>query len=163
MIDFLIAFKEFKNLKLDLKNEVKLLFIGDGKYVSLLQNKLKELKLEDDVFLLGKSLEIKEILSISSLLALTSYYEGFLLVILEALASSVPCLASDVGEIKYMIGDAGYVVKPGDILQIKQKLIDFYMLDEKEKRSLQDKAFTRVKDKFNRDKIVKKLLEIYLY
>ena len=105
MIDFLAAFQNFlQNIKEKMKIEkYKLVFIGEGKYADLLKKKIRELNLEENVIFLGKRDDIKELLAIADLLALTSYVEGSPNVILEAMASSVPCLGTNVGEIKNII------------------------------------------------------------
>lgn len=48
----------------------------------------------------------------------SSYGEAFPLAIGEAMASGVPCVATDVGECSWMIGDAGAVVPPSNPLAL---------------------------------------------
>ena len=59
MIDFLNAFNNFiKNLNEERRNNVKLLYLGDGKYKSLLSSEVNTLNLSNNVFLLGIRLDI---------------------------------------------------------------------------------------------------------
>ena len=74
---------------------------------------VRELNLKSNAIFLGKRDDIKELLAIADLLALTSYIEGSPNVLLEAMASNVPCLGTDVGEVKYIIGNTGYIEDSG--------------------------------------------------
>lgn len=163
MIDFLIAFQNFlKNLKEKEKMEkYKLLFIGEGKYADLLKNKIKEFDLEGSVFFLGKRDDIKELLAIANLLALTSYVEGCPNVLLEAMASNVPCLGTNVGEIKHIIGNTGYIVNPGDIVNIEKNLGIFFNLSKIQRSDMMEKAKTKIINQFDINIIGKKWIKLY--
>lgn len=163
MIDFLIAFQNFlKNLKDKEKCEkYKLLFIGEGKYANLLKNKIREFNLKRNVIFLGKRDDIKELLAIADLLALTSYIEGSPNVLLEAMASNVPCLGTNVGEVKNIIGNAGYVVNPGDIVNLEKKLEAFFNLSKIQRSEMMKKAKNRIMNQFDINVIGKKWIELY--
>jgi len=163
MIDFLIAFQNFlKNLKEKEKaKKLKLLFIGEGKYADLLKTKIRELKLEENVIFLGKRDNIKEFLAIADLLALTSYIEGSPNVILEAMASNVPCLGTNVGEIKNIIGNTGYIVNPGDIVNIEKNLGIYFNLSKIQRSDMMEKAKSKIKNQFDINVIGKKWIKLY--
>ena len=163
MIDFLVAFQNFlKNLKENEKmKKYKLLFVGNGKYADLLKTKIRDLKLEENVIFLGRRDDIKELLAIADLLTLTSYIEGSPNVILEAMASSVPCLGTNVGEIKNIIGNTGYIVNPGDIINIEKNLVNFFDLSKIQRSELMEKAKTKIKNQFDINVIGKKWMRLY--
>ena len=162
MIDFLEAFHEFLNkISENERRKVKLLFIGSGEYSYLLENKIDELILNNNVFFIGKRDDVKDILAISNLLALTSYIEGFPNVILEAMASKVPCLGTNVGEIKNIIGDTGFIVSPGNIVEIENNLSECYSLSEEKKGDLTQKTYKRAKQNYDLEVIGRILLEFY--
>lgn len=163
MIDFLTGFNNFI-VKINpdgLKRGIKLLFIGEGSHSHLLEQKIREFELENHVFLLGRRDDVDRILTFSDLLALTSYIEGFPNVILEAMSFKVPCIGTNVGGIKFLIGDTGYLVKPGDIEGIEKKISKFYELSEFERIKLGKSAFDRIKKNFDLEIIGKKLLDLF--
>lgn len=143
------------------KRKIKLIFIGEGAYSLLLKKNILKLSLHYNVLFLGRRNDIRDILAISDLLALTSYIEGFPNVILEAMASEIPCLGTDVGEIKYIIGDNGFVVKPGDIEDMEKKIEIYYNLSRIERLKLMEKAYMRVKNQFDINIVGKTFIRIY--
>ncbi|MBD3215547.1 MAG: glycosyltransferase [Candidatus Lokiarchaeota archaeon] len=163
MIDFLVAFKKFieKILDKERRKHIKLIFIGKGKYSETLLRKVEELKLKNNVIYCGYRDDIHTILAISDLLALVSYIEGSPLVILEAMASKVPCLGSSVGDIPFMINNSGYLVKPGESKEIIKNLKDFYNMSDVERKAMSLSAYHRVKDNFSIKIIGKRLVNLY--
>jgi glycosyltransferase involved in cell wall biosynthesis len=63
--------------------------------------------------LLGRQSDMPELLAAADLIALTSNTEAFPLVIGEAMASGVPCVCTDVGDARSLIGDTGRIVPVG--------------------------------------------------
>ena len=95
------------------------------------------------------------------MLALTSYLEGFPNVLLEAMASKIPCLGTNVGEIKHIIGETGYIVKPGDTKSMEKKIENFYNLTKIERTKLNEKAYKRLNNLFDVNIIGKKIIKFY--
>jgi glycosyltransferase involved in cell wall biosynthesis len=163
MIDFLNAFSKLIDLlpSNHSKKNIKLLYIGEGPYSHLLKKKIVQSNLKENVFFTGKREDVKDILAFSDLLSLTSYIEGNPNVILEAMASKVPCIGSNVGDIKYMIGNTGFIVEPGNIEKIKEALQEFFNLSSSERQKMGEKAFNRIKNHFDINFLIKKLIKIY--
>lgn len=78
--------------------------------------------------------KVIDVFSKSSVSYLPSYTEGAPLAILEALASSVPVVASNVGGIPEIIqdGETGFLTKMGDAKGMAEKIV--YLLNHEEKR-----------------------------
>jgi len=159
MIDFLHGFNRFLNeLSIEKRKKIKLLYLGDGKYRNLLENEINKLNLKNIALLLGIRLDIGKFYAISDFLALTSYIEGFPTVLLEAIASSVPCMCTDVGEVNEIL-DQDSIIPCGETDEIASKLKLFY-----EDKDLCDKvlesSYVKIK-KFDWLIIAEKIKGIY--
>ena len=95
----------------------KLLMVGDGPELHQVKNLARELGISDKVFFLGKSKRIEQITSISDVFLLPSETESFGLVALEAMASGVAVVSSNVGGLPEVNidGITGFLNEVGDI------------------------------------------------
>ncbi|MGB2371267.1 MAG: N-acetyl-alpha-D-glucosaminyl L-malate synthase BshA [Flavobacteriales bacterium] len=95
----------------------KLLMVGDGPELHQVKNLARVLGISDKVFFLGKSKRIEQITSISDVFLLPSETESFGLVALEAMASGVAVVSSNVGGLPEVNKDGltGFLNEVGDI------------------------------------------------
>ena len=77
------------------RKDVYLLLIGDGPTRKNIQQKVRELNIENNVKILGLRKDIPALMSIMDVFILPSLYEGFGIVLLEAQASGLPCIVSE--------------------------------------------------------------------
>ena len=61
---------------------------------------------------------------VADVLLLPSTYEGFGLTALEAMASGTPVIASDIGALRELVGDAGRLITPTDPAQMTSAVIE---------------------------------------
>ena len=94
--------------------EAKLEIIGDGTLLNELQELSKKLGISNSVIFFGKFTDVKPFYNRMDVFVLPSLYEGFGIVLLEAMASGVPVIASNVDGIKEVIQDDinGILVQP---------------------------------------------------
>jgi len=113
----------------------KLQIFGEGEEKQKLINTIQELSLNDSVALMGYSSEIHRNMSEASIFTLTSFFEGFGLVIVEAMSVALPVIsyACPCGP-KDIITDGvdGYLIEPNDENSFAQKIT--YLIKDKEKR-----------------------------
>jgi glycosyltransferase involved in cell wall biosynthesis len=72
--------------------------------------------------------------------------------LLEAMASGVPCVAPDVGDVAELIGSTGEVVAAGDAEALASGWERLAAIGEEKRRSLGDRARARVVDRFSLDR-----------
>ena len=99
--------------------------IGGGPLRKSLENMVSELGLTNDVTFIGKTREIQKYLSAWDIFLLTSKYEGFGLVLLEAMDCDVPIVASNNSAIPEVLGE-GFpgLCRTGDASDFASKIIE---------------------------------------
>ncbi|WP_404453141.1 N-acetyl-alpha-D-glucosaminyl L-malate synthase BshA [Oceanobacillus kapialis] len=140
----------------------KLLLIGDGpEYMNAVQL-VKDLNIEDEVLFLGKQKNIRDLLSISDLKLLLSEKESFGLVLLEAMACEVPCIATNIGGIPEVVNDeeTGYIVELGDTERAADLAITL-LQDTEKLEQFSKNALRRAKGYFNSESIVQQYVQLY--
>ena len=73
----------------------KLIIIGEGSEHQALEEKIKSLELDNDVFLLGSINNVNEYYNVFDVFTLTSYKEGLPFVLIEATANGLKSIVSD--------------------------------------------------------------------
>lgn len=101
-------------------------------------------------------------LSAASLLVLPSYFEGLPICIIEAMASGIPVVASNVGGIPDILehGVAGLLVEPGDVAGIADAITQILSSDALGNR-LRETAFATVKSTMSDEVIAQSLDAMY--
>jgi glycosyltransferase involved in cell wall biosynthesis len=84
---------------------VRLLVVGDGPERPRLESQCAGLGLSANVIFLGNRADVPELLSACDVFVLASTYEGFGLVLLEAMAAGKPIVATRVGGVPEVIQD----------------------------------------------------------
>lgn len=79
--------------------------VGAGPDRLLLENKVKEFGLEDQIHFLGKKSDVMPFLQEQDVFILTSNYEGFGLVLLEAMDANLPIIAASNSAIPEVLGE----------------------------------------------------------
>lgn len=79
------------------QKNVKLILVGDGPEKERLSHQIAELHLTANVSLLGERSDIAGLLNAMDLFVLPSYTEGISIAMLEAMATGLPLVATDVG------------------------------------------------------------------
>ncbi len=94
----------------------KLLLVGDGPERTAMEALCRQIGLCDEIVFLGKQDAVENILSISDLFLLPSQHESFGLAALEAMASRVPVISSNIGGIPEVNieGETGFLFEVGD-------------------------------------------------
>lgn len=101
-----IVVKEIPNAKLYVVGE------GDEKLTEKMKALIAEHNLENNIELIGFTLEVEKYYKNTSVLLFTSAYEGFSLTIAEALAHSVPVISYDLPYLSFMQDGRGILTVP---------------------------------------------------
>ena len=113
--------------------EWQLDIVGDGPEKEKFQQLIYENKLEKRITLHPFTNDIQQYYSSASVYVLSSRWEGFGLVLVEAMAHGLPIISSDLPSSKDILGYFGLFFKNGDILNLAQRLEDATRLDWQKK------------------------------
>lgn len=103
----------------------KLEIFGKGEWYGMLQSRIHEYGLEHSVSILSPVHDIESEYAASSVLVMTSHYEGFPMVLLEAMSAGLPVVSFDCpcGPAEIIKdGENGYLVPDGDIKGFASRL-----------------------------------------
>lgn len=115
------------------------------------------------VHLLGPRQDIPELLAAVDLLVLTSAYgEGLPNVVIEAMASEVPCVVTDVGDAARVVGDTGWVVQTRDALAMVEAVVTFLDASDIERRAMGAKARQRILQEYAIETAIKRYQDLFL-
>lgn len=139
-----------------------LIIAGDGEERANIEQLIKLLNLQHDVYLLGRRDDIPELMSAADLFVLSSSFEGFGLVVAEAMASNTFVVATDCGGVKEVIGECGLLVPPKNAELLSQKMLSAIQMNKGDLTANNEKAITHVQTHFDLDKIIQQWLKIYV-
>lgn len=142
--------------------EVKLLIIGDGELRPELEAFSRKMYLANDILFLGEHPDVAELMKIFDVFALSSDSEAASLVLLEAMASGLPVVATDVGGNPELVldGETGILVERGNYKNFAQAIIRILQTNDlKTKMGIAGEE--RVIEKFTFEKMVNAYIELY--
>ena len=97
-----------------LDDDVHVVFVGTGSRLEQCQELSRSLGIQDRVHFLGVRDDIRDLLSGADIAVVSSHWEGFGLVAVEAMANGLPVIASDVEGLKQVVEGAGLLFSVGD-------------------------------------------------
>jgi len=139
----------------------RLLIVGDGKLRTLIEQMVKDKGLGPRVVFTGIRKDMPAIISAGDMLVLASAYEGFGLVLAEAMSCGVPVATTDCGGTAEVIGDCGRLVPVRNPEALAAAMQDLIQLPSATRKELIAAGRERVRNKFSIDATVKSWYGIY--
>ena len=134
----------------------KLDLVGGGVEEELYRSLIKKYQLEDRVTIHPFTNNIQAYYSNAQVYVLSSRWEGFGLVLVEAMSHGLPVVSSDLPTSQEIMGDFGLYFKNGDIQDLAQRLEDATQINWQTKSK---EAFAIAK-KFDISQIIKQWNDI---
>lgn len=156
----------FGKLSLDYP-KLHLRLIGDGPERFNLESQVKKLKLQKKISfagsILGKENDLIQEYKKADVFVLPSLSaEGFPISIIEAMASKLPVIASDIGDTDLLVQNekTGFLVKPNNSKDLEDKIIK--LIESKNRVQMGINGYNLVKEKYTWDLITQEIYEVYL-
>ena len=161
-----LVIKAFSKLN---RTDTSLMIVGGGSNKNNLVKYSEKLNVKNNVVFTGyiKAKDVPKYIAVSEI-AVASFEKNKIteckspLKVVEYLAMGKAIVASEVGEVKRMVGEAGIIVKPGKSSEIT-KAINKLLSDPKLRKKLEKKARIRAKEHFTWDKTARNILDAYSY
>jgi len=139
----------------------RLVIVGDGPLRDGLVALAETLGVIDRVTFLGVRHDVPALLSACDLFVLSSAWEGFGLVVAEAMACNRVVVATSCGGVKEVVGEIGYLVPPRDSMILAATLACALRLSPEERLRLGQAGRDRVIANFSLDTTAERYLNIY--
>ena len=144
--------------------KIKVFIVGDGDLTATISQRAQNLnaKFGEKIFMTSWIFDIASFNPGMDIICLTSDNEGTPVSLIEAQASGVPIVTTDVGGIKDIVSDniTGYIVPKNDLTKFSEKLKE--LVENKNKRETFSKnGWGFVKDKFHYTRLVNDVEMIY--
>ena len=142
--------------------EAELHLVGDGPLASSVDSLARSLGVEARVHALGPRDDVPELLSHAACALLLSDYEGWPLVLMEAMAAGVPVVASAVGGVPELVehGRTGLLVEPGRAEPVAAALAEL-LSDPERARRMGEEGRRVARERLSRETMTARLVELY--
>jgi N-acetyl-alpha-D-glucosaminyl L-malate synthase BshA len=139
-----------------------LLMVGEGPERSSAQALGRRLGLQDRMRFLGTQESIEEIAGLADVFLLPSELESFGLSALEAMASGVPVVGSDVGGLPEVVkhAESGYLLPVGDVEGMAARTLEI-LKDDERRREMGQAGRRRAEALFGADRVVSQYERYY--
>jgi glycosyltransferase involved in cell wall biosynthesis len=142
--------------------DVDLLLVGDGDRRGMLEEMVRHFGLSGRVHFLGVRPEVPDLLRAADVFVLTSKSEAASISLMEAMATSLPVVATDVGGNPELVqnGRTGLLVPRGDTAATASALL--WLLDHPAEAAAMGAAGrARVEEKYRLDRTIDAYLDLY--
>jgi glycosyltransferase involved in cell wall biosynthesis len=143
------------------RNDCMLWIVGGGAQQPIFETQAKELGIAHKVVFLGMRRDVSALMSAADILVLSSAWEGFGLVVAEAMACERLVVATDAGGVREVIGDVGWLVQIRDSAKLASAIKSAMSIDAKERFARGRAGRERVTRLYSLDASVARWLEIY--
>jgi len=145
------------------------IFLLCGEDVEWKNSELKALiEREDDegfpgaFHLIGRRSDMEEVYAAMDILGTSSVGEGLPMVVGEAMARSIPCVVTDVGDSAYVVGNTGIVVPPSSPEKLSLAWESMYELNKDELAEKGKAALNRIEEVLHIRKTSEKYHALYV-
>ena len=155
-------FSALHNLQ-DSAGSFKLVVVGSGPLEQELQKEAGKLGLGDKVIFWGRSDDVPAMMAAADALVLSSHWEGLPGVVLEAMASELPVVATAVGGTPELVkeGVTGHLVPAGSAEKLAEAMEQVLSMNHDEQQKMGRAGRSRVEEHFHLKQMVENYEGLY--
>ncbi|MBI3545217.1 MAG: glycosyltransferase [Gammaproteobacteria bacterium] len=140
---------------------LQLLIVGTGPQEHNILNQIAELKLEKNVLMLGQQDNIPSILKALDAFVLPAQEEALGTALVEAIAMGVPVIATQIGGIPEVVGDAGLLFPSEDVDALVSHLRRLIRSPDLAAR-MRAQGMLRARELYDENRMIRRTEELYL-
>jgi len=144
------------------RQDFKVFIVGEGPLKDELSDKVKALDIKDYFSFLGKRSDVNDLMSAADVYVMSSAWEGFGLVVAEAMACERLVVATDCGGVGEVVGSNGLLVEPKNSILLSEELNKALDLSEGERASIGIAARQQIINNYSLEKNVRAYLNLYI-
>ncbi|MEB3767357.1 glycosyltransferase [Acinetobacter sp. MD2] len=163
----LMAAKDYPNLiaafaLLQTKfSQAQLFIVGDGEQRSQLQQQAQQLGLASNIHFLGARQDVAELLSMADVFVLASAWEGFGLVVAEAMSCERVVVATDCGGVKEVLAQPEWLVEVQNTEMLSSSLEKALQLSKDQSAQLGKQNRQRIIAQYSMQQMLQQWLALY--
>jgi glycosyltransferase involved in cell wall biosynthesis len=140
----------------------QLLFVGDGPDRKLIENEAQEQGVAEHCEFAGMQSNVEDWLAKMDLFCLSSVTEGTSMTLLEAGATGLPSVVTDVGGNSEIVanGESGFVVPAGDEEAFAEALVKL-VENDRTRKHFGDAARKRIVERYSIESMVEQYIRVY--
>ena len=144
-------------------HNTRLMIAGDGPLKGDLHSMVQRMDMDSRVRLLGLRQDMPALYAASDALVLSSAWEGMPNVLLEAMASRTPVVATSVGAVPEVVADGktGFIVPPHDHRALSNAMARMIELPEETRRAFGRAGYDRVLSDYSRESVIDKWEDLF--
>jgi len=139
-------------------------FLLAGREVSLQNPALANivpLELMERFIFTGERMDVHRLMQAMDIFCLSSWSEAFPNVLGEAMACGTPCVATDVGDCRDIVGDTGILVPPSDSVALAEGLLAMSTMPTANRAGLGLAARMRIEERYALQAVVEQYIALY--
>jgi glycosyltransferase involved in cell wall biosynthesis len=153
-----------ENILLKVTHKIKIFIVGDGELHGEINQRVNEIneKFSNRIFMTSWIKDISTFNAGMDIICLTSDNEGTPVSLIEAQASNVAVISTDVGGVRDIIqhGNTGFIIPKGNLQEYSERLLEL-ITDKELLEKFQQNGWPFVKEKFNFTRLVSDTEKLY--
>lgn len=145
------------------QKEARLLIVGDGPMRPEIEKLARNQDIKDQIIFLGTGCDICELMKSSDAYVMSSAWEGMPMVLLEASATGLPIVATNVGGIADLVedGETGFLVPPKNPDALSEAMIHLMDCSKEERRRMGELGRQNIEASYSIEHVVDMWEELF--
>jgi len=146
------------------RSDARLVIVGKGGLEPEIRELIEASGIDDRVQMLGERQDVAALMSAADAHVMSSAWEGAPMVLLEASASGLPVVATDVGGNAELVrdGETGIIVRPGDAAQLGDAMLRIMEISQGERLEMGEAGRRFVEREFSMPIVLDRWERLYL-